>query len=153
MISTLAFTVLGLAAASEPEMSDEKAWEKRFQDTDRLRKTWGVPPLTARERFAMILGQSAPRDTHVIQVVHVIDQIGWCPEPRYPERYDILIWQFLGTKNEGEPLWKDAGRYKWSSKDSNEGEKTAKHLSDILYIPFSEENPKNSIGIPKFREG
>ena len=154
MIPTLALAVLSLAAGSDPESSDEEAWEKQFRETDRLRKLWGVPPLTPQERFSWILGRPAPRDTHVVYVVHVssVRKIGGEESATFFERYEILIYRFMGTTYKEEPLWIDRGTYRWVVDHWREAEKTAESLADTLYLFYSEENPVNSIGIPKFKE-
>jgi len=53
VISTLALASLILAAATEP--GDEETWTERFAEIDRMRVSYGVPPLTPAERMGWLL--------------------------------------------------------------------------------------------------
>jgi hypothetical protein len=53
----LVLPVLLLSVASDSEGSNEEAWTERFRKADEARKSLDIPPLTARERMAILLGQ------------------------------------------------------------------------------------------------
>jgi hypothetical protein len=56
-MTELAILSLVLAAASDVERGEEEAWADRFEEADRLRKKYGIPSLTPKERMTILLGQ------------------------------------------------------------------------------------------------
>ena len=65
-MTELAILSLVLAVASDSEGSNEEAWAERFKRVDEERKTWGVPPMTAKERMAAMLGTPLGTGLHVV---------------------------------------------------------------------------------------
>ena len=56
LLSTLIFA-LASDGRSDDETTSEQAWIERFEEVDQLRKKYGIPPLSAQERMALLLGR------------------------------------------------------------------------------------------------
>jgi len=95
MLSVLALASLALASASEGESPDEKAWIERFEAIDRRRAEFGIPPLSPRERMAMMLGKGPVSSLYYIDVLEDEDR----------ERcYRIMLYRWV-EKKKGRADW------------------------------------------------
>jgi hypothetical protein len=87
MISALAIASLVFAAGSEGEASSEEVWARTFDTVNSLRERRGIPPLTLRERFSMVLGEPPDEDCRF--------GIGVEGDGDHPESYEIVRYDWI----------------------------------------------------------
>ena len=93
MIPGLALAAVVLSVVSENESEREKDWTEQFDAIDRLRKEFGIPTLTAKERMGLLLGKWPNPDLYYLDV---------CEYPRRKDRFQLhLYW---GGKKKVLPL-------------------------------------------------
>ena len=141
---SLALPLLGIAfaLASDAEPGEEEAWTLRFAECDHLRAWYKIPPLTAAERMAWMLGGFPPFPRRYIV------SYGRVRSKLHPGRMTRVLKIFqapslLEVQEWGKGfklLFKDNIEFELhSQKGSIRIQETAKELSDrfrVLYWPY-----------------
>ena len=102
---------LALAVASDFESDgNEQEWVRRFEEADTLRAQYGVPPLTAQDRFQWMIGRRPSKEYvlvwrfqsqrfHEGQTIHDVMLSFYRKEVEEPASYRRMYFSFL-------PSWK-----------------------------------------------
>jgi hypothetical protein len=80
----LELTTLGLALASDASGSEEEAWIQKFEETNILRASYGIPVLTAAERMAWMIGENPISKSHMV--------CGYVETGKLGTLSDYLVW-------------------------------------------------------------
>jgi hypothetical protein len=92
MFPALSLVTLALASGSDGEESSEKAWFERFEAIDQARKGLNIPPLSKKERMALLLGQGPICTTFVLNVCQSRDPTSYDEAMHRSEfNYDISL--------------------------------------------------------------
>jgi hypothetical protein len=105
----LELAMLGLAVASDSESDgNEQEWTRRFEEVDKLRVQYGVPPLTAQDRIRWMIGQQPSKEYvlvwrfdrfHERQTLDDVILSFYRKEVEEPASYRRMVFSFL-------PSWK-----------------------------------------------
>jgi len=68
MLPVLSLAFLGMAAALDGEESGEQSWARWFEECDRLRAQYHLPPLTRRERMKKMLGEPNRTEEYFVEI-------------------------------------------------------------------------------------
>ena len=132
MWTPFSLATLVLAASADEEPSAEESWIQRFEETDRLREKYEIPPLSPPERMRMMIGR--PPFEHFY---------GLYLKLRTCRSYEaiLMVWrktpwtvetgEWIGIKEVegGDPVLKEIH-------DDEEAKAWIRSLADRMFLPF-----------------